>query len=151
MVEDEPTAEDRNFRDQWNQRQDRLLSWLRSLNWTVIITVLVVIVTAVMLRAAWEHQARHDLDHQCAALHLFQQDTDGRLYTTDVAASARFQLLDADRTLQQLQADGFLRRSGQHGDYPGYMLRAPQTNITQKCQKVDYQNELRDQKHWRIS
>ena len=151
MAEEEADAADQNFRDRWSQHQDRIVSWLRRLNWTAIIAVLVVIVAAVMLRAAWEHQARHDLDRQCAALHLLQQDSDARLYTTDVAASARFQLLDADRALQQLHAEGFLRRSGEHGNYPGYTLRVPQTNITRKCQHAEYQEELRDQKHWRIS
>ncbi|MDY6768706.1 MAG: hypothetical protein SVW02_01210 [Candidatus Nanohaloarchaea archaeon] len=123
---------------------------LRSADWRIVGVIALVVMLAVAGRAAWEYRAAHTVEYQCAALHLFQIDEDGRLHTTDVAASARFNVHAADQVLQQLAADGFLEEAGVRGIYPYYRLRADWEKVRTRCRGVEVTAMLRSREHWRV-
>jgi hypothetical protein len=149
MNQDELDDDVQKWLDRMNAVQAAVGGWRRR-NWTVIIAVTVLSVVVVGVRLGWEYQTRHNRQHQCAALHLLQEDQDHYLHTTDIAASSRFKILQADRALQQLHAEVLLRRHGKDGLYPGYSLKISGFKMSQRCENVEYRDILRARKHWRL-
>lgn len=116
-----------------------------------VLFVFLVILLAIGLRAGWEYQARHDVENQCAALHLFVEDSDGTLHTTDVAASSKFTVLEADRALKQLRSEEVFRTLDISRIYPGYSIKISDAEVQERCRNIEWRDELRSREDWRIS
>lgn len=121
--------------------QSGIRAWWNRRNKKVIAIFIVVILVSVSLRVGWEYQARHNVQHQCTALHIIQNGGK-HTATTHIAASSRIRLLEVDRALRQLYQEGFVDVAGMHGAFPRYQLAVDPARIRERCRGVQYQQLL---------